>query len=742
MSEPMKSHEILPSENPDDNGEHTNTLAASSMDESSSESNSESDDEVQEALELKTLESELSRSPSNYDLHVKYIKLLRKLGEIDKLRQARESMSEIFPLTPTMWQEWAKDETTLSSRPEAIAAIEKIYERGASDYMSVPLWCDYLNFMQEHEPSIRECSAAGVSKARNLFERALTAAGLHFSEGIKIWENYREFEQAICLTIEDSDTEGKEKQIQRIRNIFHRQLSVPLADMNSSLHAYKVWEVELGSNLDVNSGDLEGISTHVASAYKKALEMYNARVDLEEQISKSGVPDRERLPLFKRYLKFEESTGDPARVQILYERAITEFPISSDLWIDYTHYLEKMLKVGNVLKEAISRATRNCPWVGELWVRRLLCLERVHASEDEISLVFEKALQCSFSSYEEYLDLFLTRLDGLRRRISMAGEMQVFDYAVVRDTFQEICKSWLRFEREFGTLEDYDYAVQKVSPRLEELRMFNLQQECKTVATIGDSEHSSKKKAREKRKPISNLLDDQSPLKRLKDIKDSSQKGAKKDDDKGQDVSTTTCVEETVANAEMMDSRNEQPKEQNMHGKAKEQNMHEMPKYTDQCTAFMSNLDLKVNYEDIRKFFSDVGGVQSIRILKDRETGKSRGLAYVDFCDDAHLEAAVAKNRQWLLKKKISIARSDPSRSKKQSGTRHRADRDGPQIPTGENASIKGRDNDGIQLKGKNTFAVPRNVRPLGFTANKPKADEEDEKPKSNDEFRNMLLKK
>lgn len=61
--------------------------------------------------------------------------------------------------------------------------------------------------MQEHEPSIRECSAAGVSKARNLFERALTAAGLHFSEGIKIWENYREFEQAICLTIEDSDTE-------------------------------------------------------------------------------------------------------------------------------------------------------------------------------------------------------------------------------------------------------------------------------------------------------------------------------------------------------------------------------------------------------------------------------------------------------------------------------------------------------------------------------------------------------
>lgn len=157
--------------------------------------------------------------------------------------------------------------------------------------------------------------------------------------------------------------------------------------------------------------------------------------------------------------------------------------------------------------------------------------------------------------------------------------------------------------------------------------MFNLQQECKTVATIGDSEHSSKKKAREKRKPISNLLDDQSPLKRLKDIKDSSQKGAKKDDDKGQDVSTTTCVEETVANAEMMDSRNEQPKEQNMHGKPKEQNMHEMPKYTDQCTAFMSNLDLKVSraYTCVLSIFLFYFSLISFVLPENNETFENVG---------------------------------------------------------------------------------------------------------------------
>lgn len=72
---------------------------------------------------------------------------------------------------------------------------------------SVPLWLDYLNFVQEHCSSVRECSPDGISKARSLFERALTAAGLHVAEGNKIWEAFREFEQAIYYTINDSDSD-------------------------------------------------------------------------------------------------------------------------------------------------------------------------------------------------------------------------------------------------------------------------------------------------------------------------------------------------------------------------------------------------------------------------------------------------------------------------------------------------------------------------------------------------------
>lgn len=54
---------------------------------------------------------------------------------------------------------------------------------------------------------VRQCTPTGISKVRDLFESALTAAGLHVAEGSKIWEAYRQYEQAILLTIDDTDAQ-------------------------------------------------------------------------------------------------------------------------------------------------------------------------------------------------------------------------------------------------------------------------------------------------------------------------------------------------------------------------------------------------------------------------------------------------------------------------------------------------------------------------------------------------------
>ncbi|KAL0364956.1 UNVERIFIED_CONTAM: Squamous cell carcinoma antigen recognized by T-cells 3 [Sesamum angustifolium] len=810
--------------------------------ESDSDSDSDSEDEAQVKEQIEALETALYNNPSDYDSHVQYIKILRKQGDLEKLRQAREAMSSLFPLTPDMWQEWTKDETTVSSGLEAFHAVERLYERGVSDYLSVALWCAYLNFVQEYDPSVRECSAAGISKARNLFERALTAAGLHVTEGCRIWELYREFEQAIFLTFVETDSGAKEKQTQRIRNLFHRQLSVPLADLKSTLLAYKAWEADHESSIDVNSEEFEGLPSHVVSAYQKALEMLNARSHLEEHISKKDV-DSEKLEEFMTYLKFEHSFGDPARIQILYERAIAEFPVSSELWLEYTKYLDKTFKTARIVRDAYYRATRNCPWVGELWVRYLLSLERSHGSKEELSTVFEKSLLCTFSSIDEYLNIFLTRVDGLRRRISASSQVEDgLSYTAIRDIFQrasdylsphlnntdkllnmhsywarlelklgkdlvaargvwesllktsgsmleawqgyiaweiemdhinearslykrcyskrfpgtgseDICQSWVRFEREYGSLEDFDIAVHKVTPRLQELQLFRLQQESKDTGPAINERESSRKTTREKRKPPSSSTHEQSPAKRSKNMAQDLKKT--KENDKGHPRHSAEASEAAALDVNKAESAGLQ--------ESKDKSSKRSVPFNDQCTAFVSNLSLQATDDDLRNFFADVGGVVAVRILKDKFTKKSRGLAYVDFSDDAHLAAAVEKNKQILLGKRLSILKSDPQGRKKAAGRGTRSEHanagkrinnagktDSQETSKGQNESqaqsSRSRHDEDVQLKGRNTFAVPRNVKPLGWSSRskpQPEGDEEqeDETPKSNDEFRKMFLK-
>lgn len=57
--------------------------------------------------------------------------------------------------------------------------------------------------------------------------------------------------------------------------------------------------------------------------------------------------------------------------------------------------------------------------------------------------------------------------------------------------------------------------------------------------------------------------------------------------------------------------------------------------------------------------------------------------------------------------------------------------------------SLRKGSDDGVQLKGRNTFAMPRSVRPLGWTKTSGGPEEEAgiEKPKSNEEFRKMFVK-
>uniref|UniRef100_A0A0D6R1C0 RRM domain-containing protein n=1 Tax=Araucaria cunninghamii TaxID=56994 RepID=A0A0D6R1C0_ARACU len=686
------------------------------------------------------------------------------------------------------------------------------------------------------------------------------------TDGGKLWAAYREFEQALHITMEESDNETKAKQVDRIRNIFRRQLSVPLADIDLTLEDYKAWEQLQGNVIGDDTDPLAGMHSNVILAYRKAVEMYKSCADYEEKLAGAKGADADRLQNYLNYINFEKASGDPARVQLLYERAITDFPVVSDLWLGYTNYLDSSLKVPHIAKAVYARAVQNCPWVEALWAKYMLALERFDAAEEELSAVFEQSLQCRFSNTEEYLDLFLTRADGLRRRIMKLGEISNASWlALLRETFQRaveylsahlnykdqflrlhaywahlevqlakdmaaargvweslikmsggmlevwqgyidmelalnnvsearalykrcyskrfkgngseaICEAWIRFEREYGSLEDLERAVMKVTPRLEELRLFQQQQEAKSQGLVesaptgqkagfqksttdkeeidkDSSKHLNSVQSSRKRKAGVGYNEENVESKRPKQL---AGKGPTSEAPDREDLGLNTIdnpKRDTVPGKLVSRGSDQQTGVANL-GPVKQ------AVYTDECTAFASNLAFEATEEHIRQFFGECGGVKAIRLLRDKYSGKSRGLAYIDFENEEKLFAAVAKNKEKLLGKRISIARSNPKESKRgklQQGTV--ASSRGGQASSGRGSGtrtevkhestakaaapgVQHRRGGHVKLTGSNTFAMPRNVaRPLGWGAKESRTTEPEETPKSNEEFRKMFLK-
>ncbi|KAM9446569.1 squamous cell carcinoma antigen recognized by T-cells 3 [Clarias gariepinus] len=369
-----------------------------------------SEDERENEAEIQRLEEQLSINAFDYNCHVDLIKLLRQEGKLYRLRKARQKMSELFPLTEEIWLDWLKDEIGLMEGDEAEREkIYELFEKAAKDYICPDIWLEYAQY------SIGGMGAAGgIDRVRGIFERALTAVGLHMTKGAALWEAFREFEIAILSTLQPppgsiSNPEQQEQlnvQLERIHTLFRRQLAIPLMDMESTYTEYSDWTDE-------------GVPETVTQHYKRALQQLESRRPYEEALLVSEPP---KLAEYQSYIEFEIKDGDPARVQIIFERALGENCLVPDLWAKYTTYLDRQLKIKELVLSCHERAVRNCPWTMGLWKSYLLALERHCAEHHIISDVFEKALNAGFIQATDYVEIWQSYLDYLRRRVDFSKE--------------------------------------------------------------------------------------------------------------------------------------------------------------------------------------------------------------------------------------------------------------------------------------------------------------------------------
>ncbi|KAM5238138.1 squamous cell carcinoma antigen recognized by T-cells 3 isoform 1-T1 [Ctenodactylus gundi] len=360
---------------------------ASSADSSPDDYEWEYDEEEEKnQLEIERLEEQLSINMYDYNCHVDLIRLLRLEGELTKVRAARQKMSEIFPLTEELWLEWLHDEISMAMDGLDREHVYDLFEKAVQDYICPNIWLEYGQY------SVGGIGQkGGLEKVRSVFERALSSVGLHITKGLAIWEAYREFESAIV----------EASRLKKLHSLFRRQLAVPLYDMEATFAEYEEWSEE-------------PIPESVVQSYNKALQQLEKYKPYEEALLQAEAP---RLAEYQAYIDFEMKIGDPTRIQLIFERALVENCLVPDLWIRYSQYLDRQLKVKDLVLSVHSRAVRNCPWTVALWSRYLLAMERHGVDHGEISVTFEKALNAGFIQATDYVEIWQAYLDYLRRRV-------------------------------------------------------------------------------------------------------------------------------------------------------------------------------------------------------------------------------------------------------------------------------------------------------------------------------------
>jgi RNA recognition motif-containing protein len=76
---------------------------------------------------------------------------------------------------------------------------------------------------------------------------------------------------------------------------------------------------------------------------------------------------------------------------------------------------------------------------------------------------------------------------------------------------------------------------------------------------------------------------------------------------------------------------------------------------------YVGNLSYDVTEDDLREAFSRFGQVASSNVIKDRETGRSKGFGFVEMPTQAEAQAAIAGlNGQELKARKMNVNEARP----------------------------------------------------------------------------------
>ncbi|KAI5258677.1 hypothetical protein E4T42_00615 [Aureobasidium subglaciale] len=404
--------------------------------------------EIQTTTELVKYLAENSYA---YDSHVQLINLLHKgfvahvYGTSDvvindprdynllpDMRQAREAMDSRFAVGEDIWKDWINDEALLARQSEERVAVMDLCQKAVQDEpTSVTLWCIYgewvmqtysiANGFTEGDPDVwteidKEICKEVFSRdiCMSVWERAVEATAWRIDESHRVWDRY------IDLMLQEFPENPSSQAIEHINNIFMSRLQTPHANWSET--SSKFWPIVSKFNAS-NWEEIMAATNEMAAPAKQQLALRESHELNLQRATESG--DSVALyNAFTEYLLWDRKNKrrSPFDFELrcsLYERALLRFPTVIEWWLDLADFVLKTNSSSPVILTILERATRHCPWSGDLWSRRVLRAEVDRLPYDEVEQVKHKATNSGLldiGGMEEVLKVYSSWCGYLRRR--------------------------------------------------------------------------------------------------------------------------------------------------------------------------------------------------------------------------------------------------------------------------------------------------------------------------------------
>ncbi|KAK8197560.1 uncharacterized protein BKA78DRAFT_292677 [Phyllosticta capitalensis] len=365
---------------------------------------------------------EVRRDPRTYEL----------LGE---LRRARLSMSSRFAMGEDAWLAWLNDEKMLSrSIDDRIGVMELCAKAVQEEPASTALWRFYGDYMYELwaaafgvEPSDWTEDEKTIGREaftwqsmKDVWEQGLASTQWQMNVSNVVWDRWME------ILLADLERHPDAHAQQMLKNAFTDRLVKPHATWDNTFQMFS------GFISKYENAAYEETMMVMTKRAAQGKQQYSLREHFETKIDRAiraGDKDAE-WEAYSQYLEWElrnKGVFSFHMINALYERATVRFSMDATVWEDYFQFLIEHPDPTVPVLPVLERATKHCPWSGNMWSHWLLTLEAEGKPFIDMENVKHRATETGLldvGGMEELLKVYVAWCGYLRRKAFDVGSTE------------------------------------------------------------------------------------------------------------------------------------------------------------------------------------------------------------------------------------------------------------------------------------------------------------------------------